>query len=71
VELKRLFKKLLAAQIKPQMRRFWGQYYEMKATAGQSSTSMCKGGKETEKLFLLSKTTTEPSLRTLLKKLIS
>jgi len=40
VELKRLSKELLAAKKKLHMRHFCGQYYEMKAIAGLSSTSM-------------------------------
>jgi len=39
VELKRLSKELLAAK-KLHGRHFWGQYYEMKATAGLSSRSI-------------------------------
>jgi len=68
VELKRLSKELLAEK-KLHRRHFCDHYYEMKVIIGLSSTSMRKGGNEIGKLFLRSKTTTERSLRTILKKL--
>jgi hypothetical protein len=40
VEMKRLSEELLAAKKKLHRRNFCDQYYEMKATAGLSSTSM-------------------------------
>ena len=69
MELKRLSRELVAAKKELHRKHFCGQYYEMEATVGLSSTSMWKGGKEIGKLFLRSETTTEPSLRTPPKKL--
>ena len=67
MELKRLSKELLAEKM--HRIHFRGHYYEMKVIVGLSSTSMRKSGNEIGKLFLRSKTTTERSLRTILKKL--
>jgi hypothetical protein len=53
LELERLPKEMLEAKRKKNTQEtFRGQYYEMKATAGLSSTRMLKGGKEIRKLFL-------------------
>jgi hypothetical protein len=57
MELKKTIKRIADRPPPPpkkklHIKHFCGQYYETKAAAGLSSTSMVKGGKEREKLFL-------------------